>query len=115
ASRLSWTSPPVVFPSNPPMLDKLLPYFQRELQFLRQMAPEFAEQFPGPASRLRVGKEGFVDPHVERLTQAFAFLTARIDCKLEDEFPQLTEALLGILYPHYLAPVPSMGIVQFAL
>jgi type VI secretion system protein ImpG len=55
------------------------------------------------------------DPHIERMIEAFALLAGRIHHKLDDEFPELTDALLGLLYPHYLAPVPSMAIVQFEL
>ncbi|MGH9676820.1 MAG: type VI secretion system baseplate subunit TssF, partial [Candidatus Acidiferrum sp.] len=53
------------------------------------------------------------DPHVERLLQGFAFLAGRIHHKLDDEFPELTDALLNVLYPHYLAPIPSMALIQF--
>jgi len=53
------------------------------------------------------------DPHVERLLEGFAYLSARVRHKLEDEFPELTDALLGILYPHYLLPFPSCSVVQF--
>ena len=52
---------------------------------------------------------------MERLIQAFAFLTARVHHKIDDEFPEITDALLSVLYPHYLAPMPSMSIVQFIL
>src|SRR5262249_7054162 len=52
------------------------------------------------------------DPHVARLIEAFAFLTARVRRKLDDDFPELTEALLNVLYPHYLTPIPSMAITQ---
>ena len=33
-------------------------------------------------------------------------LTARIHLRLDDDFAEITDALLGILYPHYLAPDP---------
>ena len=49
------------------------------------------------------------------MIEAFALLAGRIHHKLDDEFPELTDALLGVLYPHYLAPIPSMSVVQFAL
>ena len=49
------------------------------------------------------------------MIQAFAFLAGRIHHKIDDEFPEITDALLGVLYPHYLAPIPSMSIVQFVL
>jgi type VI secretion system protein ImpG len=50
---------------------------------------------------------------VERLIEAFALLAGRVQHKLDDEFPEITEALLDVLYPHYLRPVPPMGIAQF--
>lgn len=94
------------------MLQELLPYYERELSYLRQLANEFANEYPKIAGRLKIDGEVCEDPHVNRLIEAFSFLTARIHKKLEDEFPEITEALLGILYPHYLRPIPSMAIVQ---
>ncbi|MEO7144658.1 MAG: type VI secretion system baseplate subunit TssF, partial [Bryobacteraceae bacterium] len=55
------------------------------------------------------------DPHVERLLEGFAFLAARVHLKIDDDFPEITEALLSILYPHYIRPVPSMSVVQFVV
>jgi type VI secretion system protein ImpG len=95
------------------MPDELLTYYERELTFLRQIGAEFAAKYPKIASRLLLEADKCEDPHVERLIQACAFLGARIQHKLDDEFPEITEALLGVLYPHYLAPIPSMAIVQF--
>src|SRR5215468_3277447 len=77
------------------------------------MAAEFAAEHPKIAGRLRLSQDAVEDPHVDRLIQAFAFLTARIRRKLDDEFPELTDALLGVLYPHYLAPIPSVSMVAF--
>src|SRR5215471_9440061 len=97
------------------MADELLTYYEQELNFLRQMSAEFAKTYPKIASRLLLGEDRGEDPHVERLVQAFAFLAARIHGKIDDEFPEITEALLNVLYPHYLAPLPSMSLVQFVL
>src|SRR3989442_5608010 len=97
------------------MADDLLPLYERELTFLRQHAAEFAAKYPKIASRLLLEADKCEDPHVERLIQAFAFLAGRIHHKIDDEFPEITDALLGVLYPHYLAPLPSMSIVQFVL
>jgi type VI secretion system protein ImpG len=94
------------------MTDQLLPYYNRELTFLRRLGAEFAQAHPKIAGRLRLGPDASEDPHVERLVQAFAYLSARIRHKLDDDFPELSEALLGVLYPHYQAPIPSMAIVQ---
>lgn len=91
----------------------LLPYYERELTVLRQHGREFAEQFPKIAARLLMSGEVCEDPHIERLLQSFALLSARINKKLDDEFPELTETLLGVLYPHYLRPFPSCSIARF--
>jgi type VI secretion system protein ImpG len=97
------------------MADEILTYYERELSFLRQTGAEFAASYPKIASRLLLEADKCEDPHVERLIQAFAFLAARIRYKLDDDFPEITDSLLSVLYPHYLAPVPSMAIVQFVL
>lgn len=97
------------------MRDELLAYYERELAFLRQMGGEFSQKYPKIAARLQLDAETCEDPHVERMLEAFAFLAGRVHLKIDDEFPEITESLLNALYPHYLAPVPSMSIVQFAL
>jgi type VI secretion system protein ImpG len=96
--------------------EELLSYYERELTFIRQMAGEFKQRYPKIAGRLQLdGEKECEDPHVERLIEAFALLAGRVHHKLDDEFPEITEALLDALYPHYIRPVPSMGIVQFQL
>ena len=97
------------------MRDELLLYYERELTFLRQMGAEFADKYPTVASRLVLEATRAHDPHVERLLEAFAFLAARVHLKIDDEFPEITEALLSIVYPHYIRPIPSMSIVEFQL
>lgn len=96
------------------MSDALLPYYNRELGAIRQLAGEFAQAHPKIAGRLRLSADAVDDPHVARLLEGVAFLSARVHHRLDDEFPQLTDALLDTLYPHYLAPVPSCAIVQLA-
>jgi type VI secretion system protein ImpG len=93
--------------------DTLLGYFNRELEALRGLASEFAERHPKIAGRLRLTKDTVDDPHVSRLLEGVAFLGARVQHRLDDEFPELTDALLSVLYPHYLAPLPSVAIVRF--
>jgi type VI secretion system protein ImpG len=95
------------------MSDALLPYYNRELDAIRRLAGEFADAHPKIAGRLRLSADATDDPHVARLLEGVAFLAARVHHRLDDEFPELTDALLGVLYPHYLAPVPSSAIVQF--
>ena len=94
-------------------MEDLLPYYERELAFLRQHSRQFAERYPKLAAQLLLSGEGCDDPHVERMIQSFALLTARVSKKLEDSYPQFTEALLNVLYPHYLRPFPSCSIACF--
>lgn len=95
------------------MSDELLPYYNRELAYFRRMSRGFAEEHPKIAGRLRLGEDASQDPDVERLIEAFAFLNARTRRKIDDEFPEICDAFLNTLYPHYLAPIPSMCVVQF--
>jgi type VI secretion system protein ImpG len=94
------------------MSDALLPYYDRELNAIKRLAGEFAEAHPKIAGRLRVSADSVDDPHVQRLLEGVAFLAARVQHRLDDEFPELTDALLDLLYPHYLAPVPSCLVAQ---
>lgn len=97
------------------MRDELLGYYERELGFFRQMGAEFAEKYPKVAGRLLLEPDKCEDPHVERMIEAFAFLASRVRLKIDDELPEVTESLLNVLYPHYLAPIPSMSIARFSL
>jgi len=97
------------------MRDDLLLYYERELDYIRKMAVQFAEKHPKVASRLVLEPTKCEDPHVERLLEAFAFLAARVHLKIDDEFPEITEALLTVVYPQLIRPIPSMSIVEFHL
>ena len=94
---------------------RLLRLYSDELSHLREVGAEFAREFPKIASRL--GMEGMevTDPYVERLLEGFAFLTARVQLKLEAEQPRLIAHLLEATYPNFLAPMPSMMIARFAV
>lgn len=94
------------------MNEDLLKYYNRELTFIRRMGAEFADKYPKVAGRLRMSDDQVEDPHVSRLIESFALLTAQISQKLDDSFPELTDALLGQLYPDYQAPIPSFSVVQ---
>ncbi|MCA0872575.1 type VI secretion system baseplate subunit TssF [Seohaeicola saemankumensis] len=89
---------------------RLMKHYENELMYLRDMGAEFAAAYPKIASRL--GMEGIevLDPYVERLLEGVAFLSARVQLELELQYPNFTSNLLEIVYPHYLAPTPSMLI-----
>lgn len=97
------------------MDNEFLEYYNRELNYIREAGREFAQQYPKIASRLGMQGIEVADPYVERLLEGFSFLTARIHLKMDAEFPQFTQSLLEVLHPHYVAPTPSMAIMQFGL
>jgi type VI secretion system protein ImpG len=94
-------------------MDDLLPFYERELGFLRRYSREFSERYPKIAGDLLMAGEVCEDPHIERMIQSFALMSARISKRLEDDYPEFTEALLEVLYPHYLRPFPSCSIARF--
>jgi type VI secretion system protein ImpG len=93
--------------------EELLKYYKSELTYLRRMGGVFAERYPKVARHLELGRDDCADPHVERLIEAFAFLTGRLQHEIDSEFPDITSALLNILYPQLTSPIPSMAIAQF--
>lgn len=92
---------------------RLLKHFNRELAHLREMGGEFAEEFPKIAGRLGLDAFECADPYVERLLEGFAFIASRVQLEIEAQFPRFTRHLLDLVYPHYLAPVPSTAVVHF--
>ncbi|MFK3739280.1 type VI secretion system baseplate subunit TssF [Massilia sp. TN1-12] len=94
-------------------MEQLLPYYERELAWLRRNLRDFAERYPKIAGRLLISGEVCEDPHIERMIESFALLNARISKRLDDDYPEFTEALFEVLYPHYLRPFPSCSIAHF--
>jgi type VI secretion system protein ImpG len=94
------------------MDERLLRAYNTELTHLREMGAEFAAEFPKVAARLSMEGLEVADPYVERLLEGFAFMSARIQVKLNAEFPRFTQSLLDIVYPNYLSPTPSFAVVE---
>jgi len=90
-------------------------YYEKELSYLRDLSGEFAQRYPKIAQRLSMEGDQCEDPHVERLIEAFAFLTARVHRRLDDEYPEITEAFLQTLYPHYIRPIPSITLLSMEM
>src|SRR5260370_34070163 len=91
---------------------ELIKYYSQELQHVREMGSEFALVLPKVAARLGLETFECADPYVERLLEGFSFLSARVQMKIDAEFPRFTQHLAELVYPHYLAPTPSMAVVQ---
>ena len=89
-------------------------YYREEQQYLIEAGREFSRSHPSTAAFLNIDQIGDRDPYVERLFEGFAFLIGRIRQKLDDELPELTQSLLGFLWPHLLQPIPSLSILEFS-
>ncbi|WP_047607528.1 type VI secretion system baseplate subunit TssF [Rahnella aquatilis] len=96
------------------MEDLTLRYFDTEIRYLRDAAREFAELHPEEARLMGLTMNGALDESVSRLFQGFAFLMGRVRQKLDDDYPELTEGVISLLWPHYLRPLPSMCVVEIA-
>lgn len=92
--------------------DNILRYYEEEMQYLNKAAQSFAEAHPESAKYLNLENSLERDPMVERLFEGFSFLTAKLYQKIDDDMPELTESVLGLLWPQYLQPIPSMSIIQ---
>ncbi|MET3449108.1 type VI secretion system baseplate subunit TssF [Ralstonia sp. 1138] len=92
--------------------DPILRYYEAEMRYLRESGREFAQAHPDRARLLNLDRVGDRDPYVERLFEGFAFLTGRLQQKLDDELPELTEGLVSLLWPHYLRMIPSLSVVE---
>lgn len=88
-------------------------YYEEELQYLYKSGKEFAKSHPDRARFLNIDAVDDRDPYVERLFEGFAFLAARIREKIDDSFPEITEGLINLLWPRFLAEIPSLAIVEF--
>ncbi|MBL0938799.1 MAG: type VI secretion system baseplate subunit TssF [Gemmatimonadaceae bacterium] len=93
----------------------VLLYYENELTYLRKLGAEFARQYPKVAARLQLEAGRCEDPHVERLLEGFAFLTARIHRRLDEDFPEVSQALLEMLHPQLIRPLPAMSVVEMHL
>lgn len=96
-----------------PDTDPILDYYQRELAYLRHAGGRFAKMYPKVARRLELGPTESADPHVERLIESFAFMTAKLQKEVDDHFPRISSALLNVLYPQFTQPLPAMTMMRF--
>ncbi len=92
---------------------RLLRFYNDELAYLREEARAFGEEHETVAGRLGLKTPTDPDPYVERLLEGVAFLGARVQLKLADQYPEFTQHLLHAIQPHYLAPMPSICIAGF--
>lgn len=96
-----------------PVGDQDLRYYLDELNYLREQGRDFARRYPAVGARLELAAGRPADPHVERLIESFAFLSGRLQRRLDAEFPEISTAMLALLYPQLATIVPPMAIACF--
>ncbi len=85
-------------------------YFQKEMENLKELGAAFSKAHPALAPML---SGPTADPDVERLLEGVSFQTGLLRQKLDDEFPEIIQDLVRLLWPHYLRPIPSSSTVAF--
>jgi type VI secretion system protein ImpG len=93
---------------------RLLNHYNKELTFMYEMGAEFAHSNPKIAGRLGMENEQCADPYVERLLEGFAFMAARVQLKLEEEFPKFCQQLLSMVYPDFLRTTQARPRVLYS-
>lgn len=113
STNSEYPSPPNRNPPERRSMDdfeSILPFFERELNQLRQDLLRFEREHPAAAARLAMSDGQTEDPHVERLLQSAAWLNAGATRRIEDHNPEFTEALIETVFPAYLQAMPSCSI-----
>ena len=93
------------------MKSSFLEYYRANLEHLRELSAEFAEQYPKVASKLNISQLQVQDPFVERLLEGTAFLAARVEKKFDDGFPQFLQSLLLRQCPLLVSPIPAATVL----
>ena len=97
------------------MIDvRLLRAYIAELESLRTHGREFAAAYPDIANRLDVGPRTSRDPHVERVIESAAFISARLRLAIDSAATELPLSILAVLAPTLVEPVPPMALVELS-
>ncbi|MDR0630929.1 MAG: type VI secretion system baseplate subunit TssF, partial [Holosporales bacterium] len=89
-----------------------LNYYQEELLFLRKRGGSFAKKHPEIAGRLDVKDGESSDPHTERIIESVAFMSAKLNQKIDNDAQFLAFHLLSALYPNLVNPFPPCGVIR---
>ncbi len=86
--------------------------YNKELALLYERSREFAADYPGIADRLGGLIKENLDPAVAGLLEGTAFMAARVQLKMEEEFRTFSSELLNQIFPDALTPTPSVMLAQ---
>lgn len=88
-------------------------YYDEEMRYLLGAGREYARRFPEAGQMLSIAEVEDRDPHVERLFENFAFLSARLRQDLDDQDDSMAGQLLDQAAPGLESPLPSISVVEF--
>ena len=86
--------------------------YERELLLLKERAALFAKDYPGLADRLGGLLEENLDPSIAGLLEGSAFLAARVQLNIDQQFRTFSTELLEQLSPEMTAPLPAAMLVE---
>ncbi|GGE22576.1 type VI secretion system protein ImpG [Primorskyibacter flagellatus] len=86
--------------------------YERELALLKERAAQFQSDFPGVASRLGGLLEENLDPSVAGLLEGAAFMAARVQLNIDQQFRTFSREMLDQVCPDATAPLPAAMLVQ---
>lgn len=86
--------------------------YERELLLLKERAGQFARDHPGLADRLGGLQEENLDPSIAGLLEGTAFMAARVQLNIDQQFRTFSSELLEQICPDMCAPLPSAMLVQ---
>jgi|GEM_PF-3125666 len=95
-------------------LESILQYYQDEMEFLVNSGKNFAKKYPDLAKTLDFSSFSSNDPDVQRLIESVALLNARLQKRLDEQAPEISNAILNAIYPQFSEPIPSLMIVNFS-
>ena len=86
--------------------------YERELLILKERAAQFARDHPGLADRLGGLLEENLDPSIAGLLEGSAFMAARVQLNIDQQFRTFSSELLEQVSPNMCAPLPAAMMVQ---
>jgi len=92
--------------------DAFVDYFSKEMALLKEQGSAFSKLHPKVAQNIGFDGRQNQDPHIERLLESFAFLSAKIQRNIDNSFGDFATLTLLALYPYILHPIPSMAIIK---
>lgn len=94
------------------MKDKIHEYYEEELSAFKKESAAFAKLYPEMAAHLCLLAGKSWDPEIQALIETFAFYTARIRYRFEQDSRQMARSMMQLLCPEYLQPHPAYAIVE---